>query len=215
MPSDPRIEAYLNRIDRRLLSLPPERRSNELTELRSHLETLVRDHLLRGATHDEAVQGALEAFGKAETLGRDLARTGSRSRRFPHVLLAGLTLTLTVGATFASSTSAPWEATMQVASTFMEQGRAGDVNGASELFSLPERWLTADPGQLKVLFDKRRDVFSNFTSLKGEPYNVTVFHNLRAVIDGKVTLTDGTLVPFKASFINEVGTWKLQTFELS
>lgn len=217
MSSDPHIEAFLDRVHRRLRHHTAERRQQELDELRSHIGTLVRDRLLRGASQDHAVEGALLAFGSADVLGRALARTGPRPNRLPRFLLAGLTFSLAVGATVAQAFSAPWDAVdavMKVANTFVRHAMVGDANAASELFSLPERWFDANPDTLGVMFKERQDVFTNFESLEREKYNATVQFNLRALINGKVTLKDGKLVPFKASFINIAGTWKLQSFEL-
>lgn len=217
MPSDPRIDDYLERVRRRLRHLSAQRRNVELAELRAHLDTLVRDRLLRGLALDEAVNGALLAFGPADKLGRGLARTGPRPRRLPRALLSGLMIALGVGAAVANALPAPWtaiEASLKVANEFMAHGKAGDVKAASALYSLPERWFAGSPRKLSTLFRERQTVFANFESLERENYGATVRWGTQVIIDGKITLTDGTLVPFEASFVNAAGNWKVQRFDL-
>lgn len=219
MPQDPdvRLDTYLHTVARRLRHLPHTQRTQELGELRAHLDTLVRDRLLRGHPHDDAVTDALRSFGHPDQLGRALARSLPNPRRWVRAALVGLTVTLGVSYAVAQSVPAPWDAvdaSLEVAREFMAYGQAQDANAASALFSLPERWGAGSPGQLAKLFADRADVFGSFVSLEQEKYNSTVRWGTFARIDGKVTLTSGDHVEYSASFVNALGTWKLRSFEL-
>lgn len=217
MPSEPRIDAYLQRVARRLQRLSSTRRELELSELRDHLERLVRDRVMRGEPLNDAVTSALLAFGSPDVLGRDLAHTGPRSRRPSRILIVGLGVTVLGVGLAAAQAAAPWDAidaSMKVANEFMTLGKAGDANAASALFSLPERWFSANPRALRKLFDDRANVFQAFESLERETYNAEVQFGQRATINGTVSLRGDERVKFNASFVNVGGTWKMQRFDL-
>jgi hypothetical protein len=68
----PTIEAFLAAVDAKLRALPKARRASERDELAQHLDLLVSAYKLRGLGEDEAVAAAIERFGRAERIGRDL-----------------------------------------------------------------------------------------------------------------------------------------------
>ncbi|MCW3098743.1 MAG: hypothetical protein JWL77_4361 [Chthonomonadaceae bacterium] len=69
-----RLEQYLETVAQNLQALPAEERSNELTEIRLHMESLVEANRELGSTEEEAVTLTLAQFGRAQTIGKDLTR---------------------------------------------------------------------------------------------------------------------------------------------
>ena len=69
---NPRLEEYLKSVESRLNALPPDRRREEVAEIRGHLEALVSGHLAQGREEGEAVDAAIRQFGRAKDLGSDL-----------------------------------------------------------------------------------------------------------------------------------------------
>jgi len=66
------LEDYLSKIEKQLAALPAEQREEELREIRSHLQQMIAENIARGDVADEAIAQALEQFGPAGKLGRDL-----------------------------------------------------------------------------------------------------------------------------------------------
>jgi len=66
------LEKYLSQIEKQLAALPVEQRQNELREIRSHLEMMIDDNVACGCDADNAVAKALEQFGAANKLGKEL-----------------------------------------------------------------------------------------------------------------------------------------------
>lgn len=77
--SEPEFEHWL-RLLGRLLDLSDAQRDNVRRELRDHLETQLADLMARGFSREEAVARALDEFGDAAALGRDLSRLNVRRR---------------------------------------------------------------------------------------------------------------------------------------
>jgi hypothetical protein len=79
---DPRLEAYLTRVVERLpRQMSPAARAAERQELAAHLDALVAAHLELGRDEETAVLSALQEFGDAKQLGRQLARSIKRGKR--------------------------------------------------------------------------------------------------------------------------------------
>lgn len=66
------LEKYLSQIEKQLATLPAEQRQEELREIRSHLQQMIEDNITRGQDADRAVAKALEQFGSAHKVGREL-----------------------------------------------------------------------------------------------------------------------------------------------
>lgn len=75
-----RLENYLAEVAARLHSLPTARRNEELREIRAHLENAVQAYQELGDSEDDAAQAAVQRFGSANTIGRQMARTWWRGR---------------------------------------------------------------------------------------------------------------------------------------
>jgi hypothetical protein len=75
----PAIEAFLIDVDARLRRLPADRRAAERDELAQHLHLLVTAYRARGMDADAAARAAIERFGRAERIGADLAKAGSKT----------------------------------------------------------------------------------------------------------------------------------------
>jgi hypothetical protein len=70
----PLIERYLEQVKAQLKRLSVEQRSEEVRELKLHLQALVEEGKERGLNESKAVQAALDQFGSANKVGRDLNR---------------------------------------------------------------------------------------------------------------------------------------------
>ncbi|HEX8630032.1 MAG TPA: hypothetical protein VF755_17890 [Catenuloplanes sp.] len=80
---DPAIDAFLASVATRLRGMPAARRAEELRELGQHLDLLVAGAQAQGLTRQAASQVAIERFGRAEHLGRELlaaSRQGGEHR---------------------------------------------------------------------------------------------------------------------------------------
>lgn len=78
---DPAVEAYLATVGGRLRRMPAAQRAEELRELGQHLDLLVAGYQAQGMARRAATEAAIERFGRAEHLGRELrsaARAGER-----------------------------------------------------------------------------------------------------------------------------------------
>jgi hypothetical protein len=79
---DPRIEAYLDQVVTQLpRRMSPACRLEHRAELAAHLEALVDAHIELGNDEETAALGALQRFGSAKELGRQLSREWKRSAR--------------------------------------------------------------------------------------------------------------------------------------
>lgn len=67
------LEKYLSQIEKQLAALPSQQREEELREIRSHLQMMIEENVARGCDADQAVTKALEQFGAASKVGRDLS----------------------------------------------------------------------------------------------------------------------------------------------
>ena len=63
------LETYLSEVAAHLGALPPSRRSEELREMRTHLENAVIVNRELGQSEDEAAQNAVAQFGTPQDLG--------------------------------------------------------------------------------------------------------------------------------------------------
>src|SRR5579871_5398909 len=75
------LEAYLQQVERRLRSLPREQRTQEIDELRRHLESLIDARIEAGLSEQEAVTEAIRQFGEPKGIGKSLVRTWRRAHR--------------------------------------------------------------------------------------------------------------------------------------
>ena len=66
------VEKYLQHVARRLWLLPRQLREAEIAELREHICALIADYQAGGMSETAATQAALEQFGMADQLGREL-----------------------------------------------------------------------------------------------------------------------------------------------
>jgi hypothetical protein len=78
---DPAVDTYLESVGGRLRRMPPERRAEELRELGQHLDLLVVGYRTQGLTPQAAAAAAVERFGRAEDLGRELHAAVHRPAR--------------------------------------------------------------------------------------------------------------------------------------
>lgn len=78
---DPAIDLFLESVGTRLRRMPPEHKADELRELGQHLDLLVAGHQTQGLTRQAAVAAAIERFGRAEDLGRELHAAAPRPAR--------------------------------------------------------------------------------------------------------------------------------------
>ncbi len=67
-----KLGKYLSQIEKQLAELSTEQREEELREIRSHLEMMIDENVARGINPDEATTKALEQFGEANKLGKEL-----------------------------------------------------------------------------------------------------------------------------------------------
>ena len=72
------LEQYLEQVETRLRDLPAEQRQSEVEEMRQHMQDSVNARVELGYSQDEAVAHTLEQFGKARTVGVELARVHER-----------------------------------------------------------------------------------------------------------------------------------------
>ncbi|MFD3164362.1 permease prefix domain 1-containing protein [Herpetosiphon sp. NSE202] len=96
-PASDRIERYLKTVAAEFSNLPAAQRTDEIRELRSHLEALVDQAMQQGADQATAVTTALDQFGSADQLGRILATTWQRHQATGHVAWWQLLLIYIVG----------------------------------------------------------------------------------------------------------------------
>ena len=78
----PAIDAFLTDVDARLRRLPEDRRTAERQELAQHLDLLVTACRARGMDADAAARAAIERFGRAERIGAELAKAGSKTAEY-------------------------------------------------------------------------------------------------------------------------------------
>ncbi len=74
------LEAYLGEVAAHLSALPPARRTEELREMRTHLENAVVVGRELGRTEDEAAREALAQFGTPGETGEKLVQAWKRGR---------------------------------------------------------------------------------------------------------------------------------------
>lgn len=81
------LEDYLSKIEKQLAALPAQQREDELREMRSHLEMMIEENVARGYDADQAVAKALEQFGAAKKVGRDLKNAPNSKTKIRRILL--------------------------------------------------------------------------------------------------------------------------------
>jgi len=72
------LEEYLSEVAIHLSALPVARRSEELREMRTHLENAVIVSRELGQSEDDAAQTAVEQFGTPETVGQSMVEAWRR-----------------------------------------------------------------------------------------------------------------------------------------
>lgn len=80
-PVEMDLAVFLEKLDAQLSDLPPARRAEILAETRAHLEAMMSARRADGMEQNEAWHSARQAFGEAQSIGRDLAREWRRSPR--------------------------------------------------------------------------------------------------------------------------------------
>ncbi len=101
------LEAYLSEVTMHLGALPAKRRSEELREMRAHLENAVIVSRELGQSEDEAAQNAAVQFGTAQDLGKNLVwawRRGEKRRKRDFWGAAACAAALTVSLPFLQNT---------------------------------------------------------------------------------------------------------------
>ena len=89
------LEKYLSQIEKQLSTLPAEQRQGELREIRSHLEMMIEANVARGDDSNEAMMKALEQFGAAEKVGRELKHAKHiRCNHYLRMLLSGIVIVI-------------------------------------------------------------------------------------------------------------------------
>jgi len=87
------LEKYLLKIEKQIRSLSEDVRADELREIHSHLELMIAENVAHGNDPDKAVAIALEKFGSAKKVGRNLMRAKRRNHvPWWRVILACLTI---------------------------------------------------------------------------------------------------------------------------
>ncbi len=74
------VEEYLSALAAQLSALPPKRRTEELREVRTHLENAVVVGREMGRTEDEAIRVAVAQYGTVEVVGQELTAAWRRGR---------------------------------------------------------------------------------------------------------------------------------------
>src|SRR5580658_1397428 len=73
--TNPRVEAYLDSVSPVIASGLDEAHNREArAEMRTHIESLVEAYVELGDSHEQAVEHALEQFGKSHTIRREWGR---------------------------------------------------------------------------------------------------------------------------------------------
>ena len=83
------LEQYLSEVAAHLSALPPKRRSEELREMRTHLENAAAAHRKLGQSEEDAARNALVQFGTPEALGQSAVAAWRRGVRRDWRDLAG------------------------------------------------------------------------------------------------------------------------------
>ena len=88
------LEQYVETVAARLGTLPEAERTEQIAELRQHLESLVASAQTEGASEEAATETALRQFGDARQVGTDLNRSGWRMRlkRLPESWVTALSV---------------------------------------------------------------------------------------------------------------------------
>ncbi len=84
-PVEITLATYLERLAAQLGDVPLARRAEILDETKSHLEAMIAARRADGMDENEAWRDARNAFGEAETIGRELAREWNRAPRVEKV----------------------------------------------------------------------------------------------------------------------------------
>ena len=96
---DNRLNEYLQKLEAALGDLEAEQRTNELREMRQHIEAMVARQIERGQSSDEALTEALAQFGPPQQVGRALcaARVGDSSGRVLTAVLGAVVVNAWLG----------------------------------------------------------------------------------------------------------------------
>ena len=89
---DPAIDEFLEAVGARLRRMSAPRRAEELSELGPHLDLLAEAYRSRGLAPREAAAAAIERFGRAEDLGRELHTAHRPDRRSSPLYYLGFCL---------------------------------------------------------------------------------------------------------------------------
>lgn len=100
--AEDRIDAYLRKVEARLMGFPPDIRQGIREELRQHIGALVVAHGELGVDEDEATIAALRQFGEAETVARRFRRAWSATAPYEKPWLATWEALKTFGAALSA-----------------------------------------------------------------------------------------------------------------
>ena len=122
------IEKYVGKLNERLTSLSPAQRSEEVEEIRQHLETLVARQLELGKSEEEATAIAIRQFGRAGQVGREISSAHEKHfvvqvlRRTGWHWLINFVVSCGLLALIAGPDEFSWPAKLLLAATFASVG---------------------------------------------------------------------------------------------
>lgn len=82
------LSKYLQSVAHELRALGPQKREEELREVKQHLESLMARAIESGASEEEAARSAIAQFGSARKIGRKLRRASQKRESAWRVLAA-------------------------------------------------------------------------------------------------------------------------------
>lgn len=83
------LDTYLEEVAAHLSALPPAQRTEELREMRTHLENAVIVGQEMGRTEDEAIQAAVAQYGAADVVGQEVTAAWRREQKLNRRSLFG------------------------------------------------------------------------------------------------------------------------------
>jgi uncharacterized membrane protein len=78
--NDDKIEQHLNRLRAQLSGCPDTWRNEQLTEVKTHIESLYNAQLACGLSPNDAIDSALEKIGNPEKIGKELKAQWKKNR---------------------------------------------------------------------------------------------------------------------------------------
>jgi hypothetical protein len=84
--NDDKIEQHLNRLRAQLSGCSDNWRRDQITELKTHIESLYNTQLACGLSPNDAMDAALEKIGDPEKIGKELTITGMGQHRSTTVM---------------------------------------------------------------------------------------------------------------------------------